>query len=303
VEGSGPGEGNVCAVVVTHYPSPEWLDCLELLTAEFAHVVVIDNGSDAGSQSLLDRAEASAEVLRLTRNTGIAHALNVGCERATSAGYPWVATFDQDSRIPSGYLRAMERGYLSLPDPERIAILSPRYRDPKTGRTVSFANGDKSSADAIAREVRVTMTSGSILAASTLSSVGPFDESLFIDLVDTDYCFRCRGAGLRLVEVQDAVLEHRLGRAREHDFLGGRVVATHHPAERRYYSSRNRVVIYRRYLWQEPAWVVVDAWTFMKELVKIVLLEEDRGRKLRSTARGIGDGIRGRLSPQASAEA
>src|SRR5437016_4565785 len=59
------------------------------------------------------------------------------------------------------------------------------------------------------QETEHLITSGSIinLAART----GGFDEHLFIDMVDIEYCYKSIAAGYKIIQFKNILLEHRLG--------------------------------------------------------------------------------------------
>jgi rhamnosyltransferase len=291
----------VAAVVVSFQPGPEVQDNIAALAAQAARVLVVDNGSGERYAPTLDRLSSlpGVEVIPLGANHGIAAALNRGVRQARAEGYPWVATFDQDSRITAGYMDALFHAYAADPDRDRIALLAPVYVDEVTGEVTRYARpsaGGGISADAVA-----TLTSGNLLRGAVVDRVGPFDEGLFIDFVDIEFCLRCSARGLRVVEVEGARLFHNLGRQSRHR-LGRRSLSTsNHDATRRYYMARNRVHVYRRYARSHPGWVGRDLSFFVKEVVKVAMFEDDAVRKLRSTARGLLDGIRGRVGMRANA--
>jgi rhamnosyltransferase len=99
------------------------------------------------------------------------------------------------------------------------------------------------------------------------------------------------------VRVPDVLLEHRLGSLRAAKFLWIRGFVTNHSALRRYYISRNRIVLWRRYAAQRPEWVWNDIRDYFRELLLIMVCEQKRWAKLRLTACGWRDGICGRMGP------
>jgi len=64
--------------------------------------------------------------------------------------------------------------------------------------------------------------------------VGLMDEDLFIDHVDSEWCFRAKAKGFQLFGVGGAAMTHALGeRRKEIWFLRRRIVTLHKPF--RYY--------------------------------------------------------------------
>jgi len=224
-------------------------------------------------------------------NLGIAAALNIGVRHALAAGYEWIATFDQDSTVPAGYIGTMLNVLEGVPCQASVALLCPRYRDRNTGVISSYG---KRGTQELYLEVQTTMTSGNLVRAAVFGQVGFFDESFFMDCVDHEFCLRLRRHGCRVIEVQDAVLEHSLGSMALHSLLGKQCKVYNHPPLRRYYNVRNRVVIYGRYIRIFPAWVIRDLCNLGRELAGVILFEPCKGAKLAAVCRGAYDGIAGR---------
>jgi len=131
-------------------------------------------------------------------------------------------------------------------------------------------------------------------------AVGGFDERLFIDYVDHDFCLKLHRRGFRVLQATAAQLLHSLGSMDRRLLVVKRINVTHHVAVRRYYISRNRLVLWQRYRRQEPVWVLRDVRRFFSEAVYMLLFEREVSKKLRMMARGIRDALNGRLGPCAS---
>jgi len=138
------------------------------------------------------------------------------------------------------------------------------------------------------------MQSGTFLSTEACRKIGLFDDSFFIDYVDIDFCLRLRKRGLRIIEANNAIIDHRLGDPSRHTILGKTTTVYSHSPIRRYYAARNRLRMYPRYLFSDPGFIGHDFRSWFKELIKLVLFEEDRRRKLSYIARGVWDAFRGR---------
>jgi rhamnosyltransferase len=106
-----------------------------------------------------------------------------------------------------------------------------------------------------------------------------------------------RRHGYQVLEVRDARLTHSLGDLSTHRLGGRQIRVTNHSATRRYYMSRNRLILWRRYFRSEQAWVRRDMRAFALELLRIVLYERESRAKLRMVVRGVLDAIRGVRGP------
>ncbi|HEY0797049.1 MAG TPA: glycosyltransferase family 2 protein [Acidisarcina sp.] len=288
---------HACAVLVTFHPGLETLDNIVALCPQVEELIVVDNGSGADAVAMLSRASDVHPFLLIEHesNMGIAAALNVGVRTAISRGYEWVVLFDQDSTVTRGFMEAMERGYLKHPFREQVGVFCPEYVDRSTGHVFKTTDMLADGSPIIA------MTSGSLMPVWIFSRCGWFMEDLFIDQVDVEYCFRLRTAGYLVARSPEARLLHAAGCPQPYCFWGlGKFHATHHSSLRRYYITRNRVWVITKYLRMHKNWCLPIFRSIVADTIKLVLVEESKLAKLRSTLAGVFDALRGKLGQRSA---
>lgn len=288
---------SICAVVVSYHPAAELIENMAALLEQVDEVVIVDNGSGADAKELLERlgGHPKVNVIYNRENLGIAAALNIGVRHAKAAGHQWVATFDQDSKVTPGMIVTMLQAYDTYPEKEKVASLSPLYQNQSTGQ--SATSRSKYSGGDVSRyaEVLVVMTSGNLIKLSVFDAVGYFNESLFIDHVDSEFCLRCASRGYKILEVNDAMLLHCTGAPIQHRFLGKLRSTSNHSILRRYYIARNGIYVYKKFAFAYPLWVANDAYRFLKTMIMLVLFEADKRQKLAAIIRGVMHGLSGRM--------
>jgi len=285
-------KSGVCAVIITFHPQPAALENLAKVRPQVEGLVVVDNGSPPESLAPFHAAmrEKNFTLIENGVNLGIAAALNVGVRWAKSQGFGYVVLFDQDSTVTPGFIDAMRSTYNDHPARAKIAIVMPRYEDRVSGGVSKSAY---IAADGAPLEV---MTSGSYIPVSIVDSCGEFREDFFIDQVDHEFGFRVRECGYIVVLCEQAFLLHVPGSPRRHSFLGLTTFkATHHNAMRRYYMTRNGIVMVRRYWNVHPAWSRSVAKTLLMLPIPILLAETQKWKKLRNILLGTVDALRGKL--------
>ena len=273
---------SVCAVIVTYHPEAAVIENIAAVYSQANGVVVVDNGSNPNSLRLLRDAAKTLgfHLIENGENLGIAAALNVGVKWGLEHEYPWVILFDQDSRVSERFIEQMLETYYEATSSSRIAIIAPTYIDRNTGvrvRLMRSSNG----------EVLTTMTSGSLSPLSIFLECGYFDESLYMDYVDIEYCLRVRRKKM-LIRQSRAELFHSLGRTTYHRFFNLRFGATNHSARRRYYITRNRLRLLARYFEDFP-WLWRESLATLSDAIKVILVEKDRGEKISAMAKGVRD--------------
>ncbi len=280
---------SVCAVIVSYNPPSEILKNIAALRPQVGSIVVVDNGSSEEPLAMLRayRSKCGFELIENGSNLGIAAALNVGVRQAKAKHFSWVVLFDQDSTVEPGFIHSMLETFENVPNPSQIGIVCPVYLDTNTGMTFPIRRSSTG-------EVLSVMTSGSLIPMKLFDRIGNFYEPLFIDYVDIEFCLRSRRAGYSIVQSRRAILRHSLGRTTRHRILGRWFASTNHNAARRYYITRNRSWLLWKF-WRDWSWLPRETRSVIAETIKIVLVEEDKLRKLKNIMLGIVDAFRGRM--------
>jgi rhamnosyltransferase len=130
------------------------------------------------------------------------------------------------------------------------------------------------------------------LNVTAASRVGGFDAELFLDYVDHDFCLRARRAGFQVLEASELHMLPPVGK--QAIPLSGRPAPIDPlPAVRRYYITRNRMLLWARYLVFDLRWMLRDLRTGFRELFSMLLWEKGVGGKLWMMLRGAADALRG----------
>lgn len=291
----------VCAVVVTFNPDPEFVEILRDLRGQVGLLIVVDNATTNQEIVRVGVEATDCRLIANDRNLGIAEAMNQAARVAVEEGYSWLATFDQDSRVPTDAIANMLKCYEEVAEPARLAVLGMSHRDRNTGREYHRTTTVLSESPTY-RLVRGTITSGSMVRTETFSLAGFFDADLFIDMVDHDFCLRCRLHGYDVAECTTVVLDHRIGDSRIVSFLGYRFALSRHSSIRRYFIMRNTLEVCRRYCWFDPVWVVTTLLHLGASSIAAAILEEARMSKTKAMLSGVIDFLARRFGPGPAAE-
>jgi GT2 family glycosyltransferase len=209
-------------VIIPNWNGMRWLDaCLGALarqdTTGFV-IIVVDNGSTDGSLAFIAQHYPQVEVIALSRNTGFAHAVNVGSERATT---PYVLLLNTDTVVyPDFISRLIARMEAAEPD---IAAIHPqmlRLDDPgridDAGDALSWygaatKRGHDEPVSEHAEEQEIFSPSGgaSLYRRDALCHLGGFDENFFAYLEDVDLGLRGRLRGHRYLYLPAAKVLHK----------------------------------------------------------------------------------------------
>ncbi len=261
------------------------------IVAEGATVVLVDNTEVSYLDA--DKLPDGCTLITLGYNSGIAHAQNIGVAAALAAGASVLVFFDQDSKIEPGFLDRL----VSAVIPGTPEIVSPLCVDDVTGSVLPSIRLNRyglpipiHQANSSSRyPVDIVISSGTVATREVFDLAGTFDESLFIDFVDIEWCLRCRSRQIPIYVVPTAVMRHSIG---TRQVRVGSLTILIHSSTRCYYQIRNSFVLLRK-----PHVPRVFA---VKELISVlfsrtVLLFFVKGRfsYLKSYLFAVRDGLKG----------
>lgn len=277
---------------------------LDSLAPQVQKIVIVDNGSTQDQSSWMARWPEGEKitVLALGENKGVAAAQNRGIDLAKRNGASHVLLLDHDS-IPAPDM--VEKLFEALEDLTRqgynIAAVGPRYRFPNTNHYSYFVRFGslrfkkiycRDDAEREYVPVDFLISSGCLISRDVLDAVGPMDESLFVDHVDTDWFLRARYGGYAAFGVCGAIMDHQLGHSLfRFGFEKKKILPVHSPL-RLYYIFRNSILLYRR-AYAPHDWKVNDLVRLGLMLAFFSLCIRPRMEYIKMMARGICDGLKG----------
>ena len=194
---AGQARGPCCtvAVLVTHRASiADLATLLCALAGQVDGVVLVDNGSGPDLQARITGLLAQKlpetvqkQTLFLPENVGIGQAQNQGIALARQQmAADHILLSDQDSAPAPDMVSRLHDALHSLASgPEPVAVVGPDYNEDQRGIPPASASV---SADVVARPA--VISSGALIPVAALDAIGAFDAELFVDFVDTEWCFR-----------------------------------------------------------------------------------------------------------------
>jgi rhamnosyltransferase len=195
---------------------------------------------------------------------------------------------DQDSDLHDDMLTSLIEVRAAYPEPARVAV---------TG--AGFGEEPHAAPGTLWQEVESVITSGSLIPLAAHAAVGPFRDEFFIDYVDSEYCFRARARGYRVIRTTKPLMSHTIGAPTRHDLLGIARWTTNHSPDRRYYIARNDTVMLREYGgYPFGSWALKSLGRRLRTCKRIMLYERSKARKIAAVSAGWWDGVRGRMGPR-----
>ena len=257
------------AIVVTYLPKEALLKrVLQSLGGQVKKIYLIDNTPQEALQNFgwLDQCWLAQFGLAIDyaaqgENLGIASAQNIGIEKALADQMTDLLFFDQDSMPPPNLCQHLMYAREQLErDGVRVGAIGPLILDEKSNEPSPIIQSGKfwvygyqpqmGLVDPIPAEYIIS--SGSLIAATTIKKVGPMLGKLFIDWVDVEWGQRAQKRGYQNFVLPTVVMRHSIG----DDFVRmGKKVINLHSDLRNFYIVRNAAYLVLHYRFQ-LAWQI-----------------------------------------------
>lgn len=283
---------NIAAVIVSYNPDNSITLLYNSIKEQVGELIIIDNCStEENSKKILEELSKEIKIIFNDKNLGVAAALNQAAEYAVKHNYKWLLTLDQDSEFLPYTYDKMLNSYEKMEGKNKIMILAPSYKQIFEKSDDWKHYNDKKTInkkDIIWKQKILNLTSGSLIKTESFKYVGFFDETLFIEQVDNDFCYRLKKAGYKIRVAQNIYFLHKIGNA-ENKY--GIIVRNHLPM-RKYYLARNTTIMIKRYFFAAPYTTTryflggtILGWT------KILLFEKNKFEKIKSGLKGFFEAI------------
>jgi rhamnosyltransferase len=279
----------VAGVCVLFNPIDEMILNINSYIDELGILYLIDNSDKPLSDQLLLLKTASKQIKYIcnNKNLGIATALNIAARYAIQEGYEWLLTMDQDSKASLNMLSVLY-DFIQNTSISNIGIVAAQPDTPirkkrkESGYTV----------------MDTVITSGNLVNLNVYTIVGGFEDKFFIDYVDHYFSLGVRQNGYCIIQVNNAVLHHTLGNSSVKCFFEIKMILTNHNHLRKFYMTRNRLYLYKKYFKVFPMFVFKDMRQFFIEIIKILLYEDNKLMKLKYICVGISAYLRNEFGEQ-----
>ena len=262
--------------IVLYNPDIEKLkETISKLSSNVSNVYLINNNSN-NTKKINDNFK-NTTIVNNKENYGIAKALNQILDLSLQNNDDFVLTLDQDSSLEAKDLKEMLK-YIDYD----CSLIVPNINDVNKSKIRKNNNEFN--------YVKRAITSGTLMRTSDIKTNGYFDEKMFIDYVDFDYCKRVLLNHKKILKVNNVYLNHAVGNRTKRKFLFFTVYPTNHNTQRIYYYSRNIRYYLKKhkknlFLKEKLIEKIYLFWKF----VSIVLYEKDKKDKIKAFNRGKKD--------------
>lgn len=201
---------------------------------------LIDNGSENTKDLTAFVSRAKLDTLcyiPLCRNFGVGKAVNIGIDMCLSVGDPeWILTLDQDDCFHDDSMSNLLSEFAKIEHKELVGLIGFNHTVLHFNRTRIVNRLD------YPVETDMLITSGMLINVKVALQLR-YDEGMFIDFLDEDYCIRAGLMGYKIVILSKARIYHHGGKR----LIKGNTTYFFQDPERLFYQGRNSTILLLKY--------------------------------------------------------
>ena len=274
---------SIAALVILYNYNYEVIENIKSYSGSVSKVYVFDNSDMKVDQNLYLELIKIQNLLYFTENEnkGLAYPINFIAEKAKKEDIKWLITFDQDSYLEQDAIIKMITFINEKIKIESTGLIGPLINDGKT--TFSTPNTPYVYSDKI-------IQSGAWHNLDVLFKIKGYDENLFIDQVDLEYCARILSNHYKIIKINTVVLKHNVSDTNSSVkyIKGKRFTINKYRPIRYYYIVRNNLYCYFKYKHINRIYAE-ECKRNLEVIIKTILYEEEKIKKISAVLMAITD--------------
>lgn len=254
-----------CVGIIWFNPTPKDVKRLSIIEKCFDKVYIYDNSPVNNKKYLTDYfLSKKIEYFYNGKNEGISIPFNYIAKKAKN--YDFLFALDQDTEIKENAIIDLKK-YIRNHFNENVGIYCPN---------IYFKTEPK--IDNLSDSIQNTITSCSMLNLDIFNKLGGYDNNIFLDGVDREYCFRLKKYGYKIIRVNNILIKQNLGNGKKNIFG----IYEHAPI-RTYYITYNKYYFIDKYPGYFKGWKRLKYLNLsnLKQELSIILFEKNKIRKLK----------------------
>jgi rhamnosyltransferase len=275
---------SIAAVTIVFHPPQDVVKNILSYIDSIGLLIVIDNSP----KETVFLKELHEKILYIHdgENKGIAVRLNLAARMAAGQGYDFLMTFDEDSFFDKDMLDAYMHCFLQ----SEFLSTTAMYGIENDARLLTQGSCHE-------KNKEILITSGSIVNLEIFTKLGGFDEALFIDFVDTEYCLRAMKAGYGVRKFTNILLNHSIGVSSEHYSYKTfkKTKRSLHSPVRLYYMLRNFFYLRKKYKGSFEKEFGSVKKNLMVMIKNNMLYNQERRKVISYLAKAVNDYRKGRM--------
>lgn len=238
----------VTAVILNYKVKDDALECIKTIQASSypTKIIVLDNNSDDGLEKEIKKIKG-VEFIQNGDNLGYTGGNNVGIKKALPDS-DYIFVVNPDVTVEKSAIENL----VKAAEDNQVGIVGPKIYFPNS-KTIWYAGGVLDLANVLGchrgmdeldkgqfnntEETDYVTGAAILIKKEVFKKIGFFDERYFLYYEDSDFCYRTKQAGFKILYVPEAIAYHKNARSTG---LGSPI--------QDYYITRNRFLFASKFL-------------------------------------------------------
>lgn len=272
---------NTIALVTLYFPDENVKKNILQLSNYVDKVILLDNTPNSDNSALFVGI-GKREYIAYKENLGLSKAFNRYLKTLTENCY--IIFFDQDSFCPENLVEQLKNDYqICCEKLGRKGIIGPSYFEKNANRLM--IPKQKKLVEKGIYEVKSIITSGMFTELDVIKSAGFWNDEIFLDMADWDFCWRVIKSGFFCCLSTNIVLSHSLGKS-VHHIAGSEIEEW--DSFRVYYQTRDCLYLLKKKYVPFKFKIRFILMLTVRPILHLILLP-DKKRRLHYLIKGIKD--------------
>ncbi len=265
---------SIAALVILYNYNYEVIENIKSYSKYVSKVYVFDNSDMKVENNIYLELMKIHNLLYFTENEnkGLAYPINFIAEKAKKEDIKWLITFDQDSYLEKDAIAKIITFINEKIEIESIGLIGPLICDGKTNFSrpnTPYVYSDK------------VIQSGAWHNLDVFFKIKGYDENLFIDQVDFEYCARVLSNNYKILKINTVVLKHNTRDIRSsiRYIKGKRFTLNKYSPIRYYYIVRNNLYCYVKYKHINRIYAE-ECKRNIEVIIKTIIYEDEKIKKI-----------------------
>lgn len=250
------------AGITLYHPNDTSIEYIKLVGKIFNKVIIYDN-SEKVKENIPTQTDLNGfniEYYAYNENNGLSVAYNFFLHKCIDENADYLFLLDQDSCFDINIVKQFIKDVSEKNINNNVAIYALR--------TIFYNNLFNQNEKNIFSDTNFVISSGSCINISKIIESDIFyDENIFIDHLDFDFCKKIKTVGYEIVILNKYCVNQKLGYMHKNKIC--------HAPIRFYYFTRDRLYINKRD-YSFPIYIYYNIRSLLRIIFKMILLNEDR---------------------------
>ena len=269
----------IFSITILYNPTNRVIENIKTYCFLVDKLYLVDNSSECNADMFeeLIKCDNVEYIWNGGENKGIGTPINETVSKLPIDKKSWLITFDQDSEFLPDTILKMREYVESEEYNETIGVVAPLA---KNLLRRNFPKEAFQNLPYLTYKQEV-MQSGAMHRLDILHEVGGYNDELFIDQVDYEYCARCRANGYKIVQLNRVFMLHQTEDENHVVYSEGKnILVDKYSPERFYYQIRNQLYLARKYRKIDPIYSE-ECMRGYENSIKLLKFESEKDEKTR----------------------